>query len=369
MIDLAALPLWMEVLITDYGLGPQRSGALVSMFLLAAVASCLFFAPRFGRVGGAKATFAGYMLGAIAFAVSANTTTFILLCASYLVGGAAVGCALSVTHGTIGRSANAHRLFATAGAAFGFFAIGFFSVAPYLTARFGGGALFWLFAAVMAVAALLCVVAFPRPVPGSAMLDRHREPLESRVWLAIFGVSGMALTQALIASFLQRIGLERGFGVEHVNTVLLVGAVLTLFPAPLAGWLQGRLSTRTVVIGGPAVQVALALAITQGTPFWTYALAGSLLTSTQIFVHTFAFGLIARTDGTGRATAATPAMLMTGSALGPFLAGSLASGLGHPTLGYCAVGIGFVAMVCFHRSTRVGGHSLGRSVPSTIQDS
>ena len=54
---------------------------------------------------------------------------------------------------------------------------------------------------------------------------------------------------------------------------------------------------------------------------------------TIIFTHTFAFGLIARQDPSGRATAGTPAMLMVGSAVAP-LVGWYA---GVEAIGYAAI--------------------------------
>jgi hypothetical protein len=50
----------------------------------------------------------------------------------------------------------------------------------------------------------------------------------------------------------------------------------------------------------------------------------------MIFTHTFAFGLLSRLEGTGRALAATPAMLMVGSAVGPLLGGTLVKFFGYP---------------------------------------
>jgi hypothetical protein len=47
--------------------------------------------------------------------------------------------------------------------------------------------------------------------------------------------------------------------------------------------------------------------------------AASVFAAVMIFTHTFAFGLLARLDLSGRAMAATPAMLMIGAAIGPIL--------------------------------------------------
>jgi predicted MFS family arabinose efflux permease len=67
----------------------------------------------------------------------------------------------------------------------------------------------------------------------------------------------------------------------------------------------------------------------------------------MIFTHTFVFGKLAIADPTGRAVAATPAMIMTGSAVGPFLGGALVQTFGYAALGMTALAIGVLAMGLF----------------------
>ena len=63
-----------------------------------------------------------------------------------------------------------------------------------------------------------------------------------------------------------------------------------------------------------------------------------------IFTHTFLFGLLSKLDPTGRATAATPAMMMVGSCIGPVLGGAIVAGLGYPGLGWAASAVAAVAV-------------------------
>jgi predicted MFS family arabinose efflux permease len=80
----------------------------------------------------------------------------------------------------------------------------------------------------------------------------------------------------------------------------------------------------------------------------------------MIFTHTFAFGMLARIDRTGRAVAATPAMLMTGAAIGPVLGGTLVKQTGYGSLGIAAILITAIAVLCFARLAR-HPHSAGVS--------
>ena len=74
---------------------------------------------------------------------------------------------------------------------------------------------------------------------------------------------------------------------------------------------------------------------------------------TIIFVHTFAFGLIARLDKTGRAVAGTPAMLMVGSAIAPFLGGTLVQLIGFEAIGYAAIVFVVIELWCFNQTRRL----------------
>lgn len=345
MIDLAALPLWVGVLVGKFQFDPQRAGTLVSMFLAAACIMSVLLSARVTKVRAQPVAAWGFGLGAVSFGFLAVSTEYASMAVLHVAGGLSVGAALTVTHGAIGRSDRPHRLFAHAGLAFGLFAILFFGIAPNLMAANGGGIFFAIVSACMVAAATMSALAFPNsavPVVRDG-LDRDGSsvrtvtpPLPGAVWCGIFGVSFMALNQAMASSFLQRLGLDRQFDAAAVNTVLVASAVLSILPAPLAAQLERRVSARWVTLVGPIVQLVVIMVLTHATSFAPYAAAAALLTAVQIFTHTFAFGLIARLDKTGRATAATPAMLMVGSALGPFVGGSLIKFYGYEAMGQAA---------------------------------
>ena len=72
-----------------------------------------------------------------------------------------------------------------------------------------------------------------------------------------------------------------------------------------------------------------------------------VLIALMVFTHTFLFGLLARLDPSGRAVAATPAMLMIGAAIGPVLGGTAIQLAGYPGLGIVAAGIGLASALLF----------------------
>lgn len=350
MVDLVALPVWVGALISEYKFDPQRAGGLATLFLIGAVASSLFFASRFNRLPARLAATAGFALAALAFFGAAFTTDFAALAALHAIAGASVGCALSFTHGTIGHSRNPHRLFALVGLALGVFAIVFLGATPNLVASFGGSALFRVFAGVMAVAAIGSAIAFPRaPSRGDDDVLAEVARLRPAVWFGVAGVSCMALTQAMMFSFVQQIGLDRGFGAPAVTGVLIALGFVNLAPAPLAALLEKRVPPGGVLMAGPVLQAIAALGISSASGFAAYAAPTVVFAAIMIFTHTFAFGVLSKLDRTARALAATPAMLMVGSAVGPILGGTLVKSFGYGSLGVGAVVFAAIAVGLFSR--------------------
>ena len=73
--------------------------------------------------------------------------------------------------------------------------------------------MFRTFAFVMAVAAIASGVAFPTATKRSGEdIVEEVSHLRPAVWFGIAAISCMAFTQAMMFSFLQRIGIDRGFG-------------------------------------------------------------------------------------------------------------------------------------------------------------
>ena len=350
MIDLVALPVWVGALIQHYRFDPQQAGSLASVFLVGAVLASVAMASRIDRLNARWVAAAGFGVAALGFAAASLVREFAPLAALHALCGAASGAALSATHGTIARSGNPHRLFASVGLALAVFGIVFMAATPALVAQVGGAALFQVFAGVMAVGAVCTALAFPpAEVQGPRGPAAVRQSISAAVWFGIVGIACMGLVQAMAFSFLERVGSDRGFGVAAVTGVLIALGIVNLFPPALAAWLQHRVSARKVLLAGPVLQALLVVVVMRSTAFAPYAAAASVLVAVMIFTHTFAFGLLAQLDRSGRAMAATPAMLMTGAAIGPVLGGTLVKHWGYGSLALAAVLIGALALLCFSR--------------------
>ena len=353
MVDLVALPVWVGTLVARYGLAPAQAGLLVTLFLGGAVLASLLVAPRFDRLPSPWVAAVGFGGATLVFAALMVVDHPVGMGVLHALAGLCTGSALSVTHGTIARSNRPHRLFALVGMALGVFAILFLGATPPLVAHWGAPVLFAAFAGVMLLASLAALWGFPLPDVGATSLPvprgqaAHRAPLSPRVCAGVVGISAMALAQAMTFSFLERVGDHRGFGLEAITGVLVALGVVNLFPAVLAAALEKRLPLRAVLALGPLVQAGLAFTIMNATAFAPYAAASAVFAAVMIFTHTFAFGALARLDPSGRALAATPAMLMVGAAIGPILGGALVQSLGYGSLGVAAVLVDGLAVLCF----------------------
>jgi predicted MFS family arabinose efflux permease len=349
MVDLVALPVWIGTLISKYQFDPQQAGMLATLFLVGAVLASLVLAPRFQRLNGRVVAALGFGLSGAAFWAIGTTQDFATMAVLHGLSGLAAGAALSVTHGTIARSENPHRLFALVGMALGVFAIVFLGGTPQLVDKLGGPALFVVFAAVMGVAALVSLLAFPAADAAPASHGDGLGKIPAAVWFGIVGIACMGLVQSMTFSFLERVGSDRGFGLQAITGVLVALGFVNLFPAVLAAVLEKRWSARTVMLVGPVLQAVLVMTIMISPLFGPYAVAASVFAAVMIFTHTFAFGLLARLDTSGRAMAATPAMVMVGAAIGPILGGTLVKTFGYGSLGMAALLIAAVAVFCFSR--------------------
>jgi predicted MFS family arabinose efflux permease len=351
MVDLVALPVWVGTLVAHYRFDPQQAGLLASLFLIGAVLASVVLASRFDRLNGRVIATLGFGIAALGFGLASTVQDFGTLAVLHALSGMASGAALSATHGTIARSGNPHRLFAIVGMALAVFGILFMGATPPLVAKLGGPVLFQVFAGVMVVAAVAAMFAFPVPdaLRTPARAAGSREPLSATVWCGIVGIACMGLVQAMTFSFLERVGSDRGFGAAAVTGVLIALGIVNLVPPALAAVLQKRVAARSVLLGGAAVQALLVAVIMLSTQFAPYAAAASVFAAVMIFTHTFAFGLLAQLDRSGRALAATPAMLMTGAAIGPVLGGTLVKSFGYGALAVAAAAIAALALLCFSR--------------------
>ena len=380
MIDLVALPVWVgTALIGQYHLSPPVAGGMVTGYLAAAVAASLVFSSRFNRMPARRIPPLAFTTAALCFIGLAHTTHIGAMFALHVLAGFSAGTGLSFIHGIIGGSARPHRLFAIVSTGLGFSSIVFLGTAQGLIPVYGGYVVFVMFACVMGIAAFATAVALPQtvtksvvattpptpptpvtpPLPVTPPITRvsAAHPMDARVWWPIAAITSMAVTQSMMFSFLERIGVSRGFG-GRVQGVLIALACANLIAPVLAGVFERRANPMRVALAGALVQACLVVLVVYSGTFIPYAIAGSSFVATMIVTHTFVFGWLSVTDDTRRAVALTPAMLMSGAAVGPLLGGVLVERFGTGSIGAVALTVGIFAAMCYFKALRTPSTSV-----------
>ncbi len=356
MIDIAALPVWVGTMISGYRMNPTQAGAVATLFLGGVVLSSVLLSPLFHKMPGRWMPAAGFLGASLCFLAMTGMTSFGPLAVTHLIAGFCNGFAISFVHGTMARTWNPHRIFALGSLALGIFAVFFLGGAPAVIAQHGGPVLFVILGVVMAAGAVVTAAFFPAVTqPEDVMTEgvmAERTRFNRCVWLAILGIMCMALVQAMIFSFAERIGTDAGFTLPKVQFALAFSGTISILPSILASILEKRLPPIRVAIGGAFLQGVFAVILSQALDYPLYVAAMVVFPFIMIFTHTFVFGYLARIEPTGRANAATPAMIMTGSATGPLLGGVLVQSSGYGALGLAAVAIGLIAIAGFTASWR-----------------
>jgi len=229
----------------------------------------------------------------------------------------------------------------------GVFGIVVLGSGPVIIEKVGGSMLWFVFAGVMGLAALLALVAFPKVPAAKPHPEGSTGRISRHVWFGIVGMAILCMAHSMIFPFVERLGIDRGYGLAVVATVLMSIGFANLVPSPLAAVLEKRLRPERAIVGGTLFHMVLVLLVTQVDMLEVYAPLVAILSTPLLFIHTFLFGLLARLDPSGRAVAATPAMLMIGSAIGPALGGTLLMAGGYQGLGFGVAAFGLLAAVLF----------------------
>lgn len=356
MIDLAALPIWVGTLIVGYNFLPTEAGGLATLFLMGVVLCNLVLSPIFHKINGRWIAPSGFWLSAVMFLFMTQTTSFPLMAILHFVAGVGAGIGVSLTHGSMGLTKNPHRVFAIGSIGLGSFVVLYLGVTPKFIASSGPSMLFWVFAGVMGSAAIIHTLFFPSVTPNTTNKEttsKERPKFTAKVWFLIIGIMLMAMNNAMILSFAAQAGINMGFGSERVQMALISMGIVAIFPAMIAAILQYKMSPMLVALFGAILHGVCALSLMSANSFLIFILSLIIFPSILMFTHTFLFGYLMNLEPTGRAVSATPAMIMTGSAIGPFLGGTLVQNFGYTALGITAMALAVIAFISFFKSKSI----------------
>ena len=279
MLDMVALPVWVGALVERYGFSASQAGGMVTLYLGGAFLASLILAPRFNALDQRLVATVSFAIGGGAFLLASTQHDFAILAALHLIAGLGAGAGLSMAHGTMGRTANPHRMFALSFAMLGLLAIVLLALLPQVLIARGGPALFEVFGGILLVAALVALQFFRNPDRVAA---EARRPFSRATWLTIFGIGIMTFNQSMVFAFVEVIGKARGFAAEDVFKVLIaVGIINFLVPSPLAAFLQTRVSAPLMTQLGPLLQALLAVGVTCGTVMTVWAPSAAFFVTTE----------------------------------------------------------------------------------------
>lgn len=333
MVDIVSLPLWVGVLISYYQFSPQYAGGLLTLFLISAMCSSLIFSIFFNKILIKKnVVVIGYFLAFICFVSISFNTNHSIIMILHVIGGLGVGASLSFTHGVVGGTDNPHRNFSLLNMALGAFGIIFVFTALQVKTAFGDNYFFILIAIMMLMSSIFAAFFFPK-MNLKITDDNKKISFNKYTWYCAIGITILSMTQAMVISFYENIGQINGFSEKIIALAMMLYVLISFFSAPVAFILQHKLDVKKVICIGPVFQGIFAVIMTHSANVFLYTIIGGLMTFTILFTHIFAFGLLSKLDATKRAVAATPAMLMFGSAIGPFLGGTIINYFNYQSIG------------------------------------
>lgn len=363
MIDLAAIPLWVGTLMESFGFDARQAGTLASLYIASAVVGGLATAPLFSRMrSGRIIATVGLALAAACFFGLTQASGFTEMAVLHALAGLSVGPALAVTEGTIGRSGNPHRLFALTAVSLSLTAAGFLAIMPSFIRDMGGVLFFQVICAILALGSVTALLLFPASAKAPALEgkpDAATLKVPASAWAGVAGLFFMSLVYSMTMSFVERVGDFRDYGPAFITTVISVMAFIKLFPAAIAGLLEHKIKPKTVLLAMPVVQAICCAAIFAVPSPAVYAVAACAFIGTLIFSHVFAFGLISRIDLSGRSVAASPSVMLAGSAVGPILGGTVISAAGYAAVGLIGPIVGVLALIAFRRIDQDAGAPAG----------
>ena len=140
-------------------------------------------------------------------------------------------------------------------------------------------------------------------------------------------------------AYLERIGGSNGVNTEDVSRALAIGSLASMIGPATAAALGVRVGLATpILISSVAIVVSMiTLTTTEGAVPFSAATVGLMVA--LLFVSPYLNAGLAALDPTGRAAAAGPAAISTGSAIGPGVAGLALTVTGYFRLGSLAAAL------------------------------
>jgi predicted MFS family arabinose efflux permease len=287
-------------------------------------------------VVGVVTTILGYVL-------SAAATSHGALLAARLLAGLGEGAVLAAGNAAAASSPNPDLLWAFVVVFGGLAAALLMSTIPLAIAR-------WQQVGGFAVIGVVCLVCLPvmrllPPAPrrtGSA--ETHALPRPGLGALALLAILMAQVGESALWAFSERLGLNVQLSAEAVGLVLGGATLAGIAGAAGAAILSTRLGRAGPLAAGIVLSTAARCAVVYATTPEMYIASQLVWGVTYLFILPYFLGTVAALDRLGRWSAAAGAAMSIGVAIGPGVAGSLASNVGYGGLGILMAATGLISL-------------------------
>ena len=329
------MPLLLGAIVEAFSVRPWEAGLVGSVELGGVALAALLLAPWVRRVPRVRIALAGALVATGAQFLSALAESYAVLLWMRGLAGVAEGTALAAGMSAVATSPDPDRLYARVAVLGGLGAGALLALLPLAIAPWGYAGGYAALALIYLVASplLLWLPDAPATAPGLRGIAGR-----SAGYRILFGIGILAVGQGGLWAFAERIGSSLAIETNTIGRILGAAALFGLLGAATSAALGTRMGrARPLVVGLCALGIGT-LGLAHASSASSYA--GFALTWMLAFLFTlpYVMGSAAALDAGGRWVAAATGASTIGTALGPVLAGILATRFGYPALGWFALG-------------------------------
>jgi predicted MFS family arabinose efflux permease len=322
----AVLPLLVGATVELLGFSGKQAGLIGAADMLGATLSALcvsFIVPR-GR--WRLLIYSGLLLLMLANALAGLAQHFSALLLSRLVGGLGEGVVLTIATVSIAETRKPDRVYGLAAAGLVAYGSPALFLMPSLLSAHGLRGVFWLLAALTAIATPLV-----RYMPNAARVSQTSPAAVTKSGISTPSVIGLAgvfayfTAQGGVWAYLDRIGAAHHIEAANIGMALALSAIAGLLGALLASWLDvryGRL--RPLFCAALGTTVAL-LTLNESAAFAVFMLMTALNNFCWNVSIPYQLGTLAQIDPTRRTVALSGVLSNAGLAAGPLVAAAIIS--------------------------------------------
>jgi len=322
----AVLPLLVGATVELLGFSGKQAGLIGAADMLGATLSALCVSLIVPRGRWRLLIYSGLLLLMLANALAGLAQHFSALLLSRLVGGLGEGVVLTIATVSIAETRRPDRVYGLAAAGLVAYGSPALYLMPSLLSAHGLRGVFWLLAALTAIATPLV-----RYMPNATRVSQTSPAAVTRSGISTPSVIGLAgvfayfTAQGGVWAYLDRIGTAHHIEAANIGMALALSAIAGLLGALLASWLDvryGRL--RPLFCAALGTTVAL-LTLNESAAFAVFMLMTALNNFCWNVSIPYQLGALAQIDSTRRTVALSGVLSNAGLAAGPVVAAAIIS--------------------------------------------